>query len=78
LSSVNGNDRGETVTPDLSLQVRNQYEQLIPPGVMIRVGDLIRFVVALNRNSKYLPTETKVSSIDIYHELSSASSFSFL
>lgn len=49
---VRGDDQGQVVIPDISLLVLNQYDQAIPAGVIVRVGDLIRFVFSLNRNSK--------------------------
>lgn len=62
----NGGGAGQTVKPNLSLKVLNQFSQTIPPGVAVRVGDLVQLVMTLDTTGPFYDTQI-ITVIIIYY-----------
>lgn len=50
---VNGNDRGTQVNPNITFKVTDSFNRAIGNGVVLRVGDFVRFVISLVLDGNY-------------------------
>src|SRR5688572_6902736 len=52
IDRVNGNDRGTQVNPNITFEVTDRFNRKIGDGVVLRVGDFVRFLIKLALDGK--------------------------